>query len=520
MRTLRKRLLSLVLIVSVFLTISAQAFAADSTMTGKAFAPDTALSAQVYVVDATNSATSSSTSANCTSTIGDYLQGVIDIIKQKYNGEVTDQKLIEAAIKGMTEALDPYSTYFTQEEFDAYYNTFQGSVEGIGVQVIQDGDYVQIIKAFPGSSAMQAGILPGDKIFEVDGINVVGKQLEDVVSKVKGQPGTKVKLGILRSGTKKYFEIVRAKISVPSVSSDIRGDIGYIKIDSFTETTATGVNQALSAFDKKKITKVVLDLRDNGGGLVDAAVSVAQNFIPKGVVTTLKFKDPTQQDITYTSSLEKLKYKVAVLVNQNSASASEILTGAIKDTKAGVVIGTKTFGKSKVQTFTPIITDEAFNKYNTDGNLALDPYINGHFTNVGGWIKLTTGMYYTPNGESIDLKGIEPNIKVDNYKVESIDVNSIDQLTAAKPLALNAESIDVLNAEAILKLLNYSVDTPDVKLDTKTQDALKKFQKDAKINVTGKLDITSQQLLNNKLNALKLKIDTQYSRAVQELNKK
>lgn len=495
MRALKKRILSFIVVVALLLTMSAQAFAADTTLSSGEFVTDTA-------------------------TVGDYLQGVIDIIKQKYNGDITDQQLISAAIKGMVESLDPYSTYFTQEEFDAFYNTFQGSVEGIGVQVIQDGDYVLVLKPFPGSTALQAGILPGDKIFEVDGINVVGQKLDDVVSKVKGTVGTKVKLGILRLGSKRYIEVVRAKISVPSVSSYIRGDIGYIRIDSFTETTSMGVNEALSSFDKKKITKVVLDLRNNGGGLVDAAVSVAQNFVPKGVITTLKFKDPSQKDTTYTSSLEKLKYKVAVLVNQNSASASEILTGAIKDTKAGVVIGTKTFGKSKVQTFTPIITDEAFNKYNIDGKLSIDPYVNGHFSNIGGWIKLTTGMYYTPNGQSIDLKGIEPNIKVDNYKIETIDVNSIEQLTASKPLALNAESIDVLNAEAILKLLGYSVDNPDIKLDSKTVEAIKKFQKESKINITGKLDITSQQLLNNKLNTLILKIDTQYSRAVQELNKK
>lgn len=495
MRALKKRILSFIVVVALLLTMSAQAFAADTTLSSGEFVTDTA-------------------------TVGDYLQGVVDIIKQKYNGDITDQQLISAAIKGMVESLDPYSTYFTQEEFDAFYNTFQGSVEGIGVQVIQDGDYVLVLKPFPGSTALQAGILPGDKIFEVDGINVVGQKLDDVVSKVKGTVGTKVKLGILRLGSKRYIEVVRAKISVPSVSSYIRGDIGYIRIDSFTETTSMGVNEALSSFDKKKITKVVLDLRNNGGGLVDAAVSVAQNFVPKGVITTLKFKDPSQKDTTYTSSLEKLKYKVAVLVNQNSASASEILTGAIKDTKAGVVIGTKTFGKSKVQTFTPIITDEAFNKYNIDGKLSIDPYVNGHFSNIGGWIKLTTGMYYTPNGQSIDLKGIEPNIKVDNYKIETIDVNSIEQLTASKPLALNAESIDVLNAEAILKLLGYSVDNPDIKLDSKTVEAIKKFQKESKINITGKLDITSQQLLNSKLNTLILKIDTQYSRAVQELNKK
>ena len=495
MRALKKRILSFIVIVALLLTMSAQAFAADTTMSSGEFATDTA-------------------------TVGDYLQGIIDIIKQKYNGDITDQELISAAIKGMVESLDPYSTYFTQEEFDAFYNTFQGSVEGIGVQVVQDGDYILVVKPFPDSTALKAGILPGDKIFEVDGINVVGQKIDDVVSKIKGTAGTKVKLGILRFGTKRYIEVVRAQISVPSVSSYIRGDIGYIRIDSFTETTSMGVNQALSSFDKKKITKVVLDLRNNGGGLVDAAVSVAQNFVPKGVVTTLKFKDPSQKDTTYTSSLEKLKYKVAVLVNQNSASASEILTGAIKDTKAGVVIGTKTFGKSKVQTFTPIITDEAFNKYNVDGKLALDPYVNGHFSNIGGWIKLTTGMYYTPNGQSIDLKGIEPNIKVDNYKIETIDVNSIEQLTASKPLSLNAQSMDVLNAEAILKLSGYNVDTPDVKLDSKTAEAIKKFQKESKININGKLDITTQQLLNNKLNALVLKIDTQYARAVQELNKK
>lgn len=458
---------------------------------------------------------------------GDYLKSVMDLINQKYNGNVTEEDLIQGAVKGMLGTLDDYSAYYTNDEYKAFSSSIQGAVEGVGIQVQFSDNYVTVLKAFSGSPAQKAGILSGDKIAEVDGESVVGKQLEDVIAKVKGTPGTKVKLGILRQGAKDIItlEMERAEVTIPSVSYEVRGDIGYILIEQFTATAYSGVKEALNFFDDKNITKVVVDLRNNPGGLVDQAVKIANCFVTKGLITRLDYKDESVKDEAYYSSLEKSKYKLAVLVNENSASASEILTGAIKDTKSGVVIGTKTFGKAKVQEFIPILTKDAYSWYNIektdrkdDAGVTVNAMdVNAFQSEVLGWAKMTVGLYYTPSGECIDLKGIEPNIKVEETSEAGIAVNLLEQLTVSVKPSLNTQYMDVYTAECILKLLKYDVDTPDLTLDKKTFAAIKKFQKDSKVGSYGDLDFTTQRLLNNKLAELKQTDDAVYAKAIEEL---
>jgi len=278
--------------------------------------------------------------APVTNNNGNYLDSVMDMIKQKYNGSITEDDLVKAAVKGMLGSLDQYSTLYNKDEYNSVTSALGGAVEGVGIQVQMIDNYVTVMKPFTGSPAQKAGILSGDKIAEVNGESVAGKPLDDVVGKIKGPAGSKVKLGISRQNQKKIItlEMERAQVDVPCVKYEVRGNIGYIMIELFNANANSGVSEALTLFDNKKITKVVLDLRNNPGGLVDQAVEVARRFVPKGLITTLDYKDPALQDEPYYSSLAETKYKLAVLVNENSASASEILTGAIKDTKAGVVI--------------------------------------------------------------------------------------------------------------------------------------------------------------------------------------
>ncbi len=450
----------------------------------------------------------------------EYLQEVIDLIKQKYNGNIDEDQLIKSAVDGMFDMLDQYSTFYDLKEFDAVYGSLEGAVEGVGIQVQQDEDYISVIKVYTGSPAQKAGILSGDKIAEVNGESVKGMLLEDVVAKVKGTAGTKVKIGVLRQGQQAVlsFSMKRAQVNIPSVSYEVRGDIGYILIDSFVANTYSEVSEALEYFDNKNMTKVVLDLRNSPGGLVDQAVNVAKYFVPKGLITTLDYKDDSEQDVKYYSELKKIKYKLAVLVNENTASASEILTGAIKDTKAGIVLGSKTYGKAKVQTFTPILSPEGYerlNKNSTDKTVnALE--VDSYESDLLGWAKMTIGLYYTPNGESIDLKGIEPDIYVEDKNLE-LPVNLLEKLSITVKPKLGTQYLDVFNAECILKLLGYDVDTPDLTFDNKTFNALKKFQKDSNLYSYGTLDFSTQKVLNNKLSELKQTNDAVYAKAVKEL---
>ncbi len=455
----------------------------------------------------------------------DYLKSVMKLIKQKYNGNITDEDLNTSIVRGMFGSMDQYTMFFNQEEYNSFYGSLEGSVVGIGISAQLIDDYVNIMKVYNDSPAKKAGILPGDKIAQVNGESVAGKQIEDVTSKIKGPAGTTVKLGILRQGVKNIItlEIERALVPVPSVIYEVRGDIGYILVLSFSENTYNEMAKALEFLDSKKITKVVLDLRNNTGGYVDQAVEVAKFFVPKGLITKLDYKDASMQDESYYSILEKTKYKLAVLVNEYSASASEILTGAIKDTKSGVVIGTKTFGKAKVQNSYPILTPEAYERLNKDNenkSVSANDFSNVYVKDILGYSKMTIGMYYTPSGECIDLKGIEPNIKFDKNKSEdSLFISLIEPLSMSVKPSLGTKYMDVYYAECILKLLKYNVDTPDYTMDKKTFAAIKKFQKDNKIYSYGVIDFYTQKLLNEKLETLKQTKDAVYAKAVVELKK-
>lgn len=456
----------------------------------------------------------------------EYLESARDFIRQKYNGVIPTDALSKAAtLNEMFDILDDYSVFFSADEFYSFVGSLAGSVEGVGVQVNQEekAKYITIAKVYKNSPAWNAGVLSGDQIAEVDGASVAGQALDAVVAKVKGPAGTKVRLGLLRQGEKDIItlEMARASVNIPSVHYEARGAIGYILIDSFSSNTHSGVAEALKSFDDKKITKVVLDLRNNPGGYVDQAVQLAQLFVPQGLITKLDFKDSSQTDETYYSSLSSLKYKLAVLVNENSASASEIFTGAVKDTKAGIVVGSKTFGKAKVQAFYPILNPGAFESLNKVRNPksvnAYDFTYEPEDSQLAGWAKLTTGLYYTPNGDCIDLKGIEPNVKVEDQKLteDKVPVNLLEPLTVTVKPRLGTKYTDVFYAEHILKLLNYNVDKPDVTLDSKTVAAIKKFQKDNKVYSYGVLDFCTQKLLNSRLASLKQVKDPVYAKAVQ-----
>ncbi len=459
----------------------------------------------------------------------EYLDSIMNTIKENYNYDVSDRQLIEGALKGMFNTMDSYTQYLTNEEAESFYNSVEGNFEGLGMLLGKSNEYVMVIKVYPSSPAEKVGIFPGDRIVSVNGKRVIGGTPEDTSKLVRGQRGKKVELEILRGLGSKTIKISSnvANVEISPVEYEVRQGVGYIRLDSFSEKADEYVVKALKDMDCKNLNKVVFDLRDNPGGYAEIAVEIAKNFVPKGLITKLDFKSDRISDTEYRSSLEKMKYKLAVLVNGNSASASEIFAGAVQDTGAGTLIGTKTYGKARVQNVIPILTPEAFAKYkNILGTKSVDALqlrehgITPEEDEIMGYSKITTGIYTTPKGRMIDKEGLTPDIVIpDPTSVNGINVNGIERLRVKEKPGLNDTSYDIFSAELILKLLGYSVDDADSKLDKKTFEAIKKYQKAKGGKPYGKLDFTTQKWLNDDLDKLLVKYDKQYAKALEVLKK-
>lgn len=458
----------------------------------------------------------------------DYLESVINMAKEKYGGEVTEKQLIEGALKGMFETMDPYTNYFNNEEADSFLGSIEGSYEGIGVSFSKEGEDLVVNEVFKASPAEDSGILQGDIIVEVDGVIVTGKTTEAVAALIKGEEGTTVSIGVIHAGMEEIrkYDVMRRKISISPVSTRIDGDVGYIKLDSFSSNSSRFMDEALNEMDKKNISKIILDLRDNPGGEVSQAVGISREFVPEGLITKLDFKAEDQTDYEYYSELEKIKYKLVVLVNKMSASASEILAGAVQDTGSGTLVGTKTFGKGKVQNIYPILSPEAYEKFKEElGEKVVNAYdLSGKFDiepenyEVIGWTKITTGAYYTPKGRMIDGIGLDPDVYVENETtLNNVDVRSINKLKKTGKPALGTEGVDVYNAKKILMLMGYDIDTVDMIMDEKTYKAVMKFQESIGFFPYGVLDFSTQQALNDRLDELVKKLDKQYTKAIELL---
>lgn len=452
-----------------------------------------------------------------------YLKGILELIRDQYKGDISDDELVYSAAKGMLESLDPYTVFYNNEETEDFVDTISGTFGGIGISMQISGDYIVIMQVFSDSPAEKAGLLQGDKIVEADGVSLVKEATDKASSLIKGEVGTKVKLGILRDGrtVPQYFEVKREIINVNPVSYEIRGSIGYIRLDMFSSNSDEYVTDALGYMDRNNIKKIILDLRDNPGGEVSQAVEIARKFVPKGLITKLDYQSSRYRDISYYSDLDNPKYELAVLVNSSSASASEIVAGAIQDSGAGKLVGTKTFGKAKFQSLIPLLTLEAFEKYKAQGIFAVNGYdLQAHGIyptgdEIAGYTKMSLGVYYTPNGRMIDGTGLEPDFTIDDPQpVSDIYINSIGRLTGEAWIRLDGQGIDVFNSEMILKIMGYKVQTPDNTLDIDTAVALREYQKDSGLPVTAILDKQTKTALNADLVKAILKYDMQYSTAV------
>ncbi len=320
---------------------------------------------------------------------------VFEKIRADYVEKPNDQKLIEAAINGMLSSLDPHSSYMDAKSFRDMQVQTRGEFGGLGIEVTQDKGLIKVVTPIDDTPAARAGILSGDIISAIDGEAVSGMTLNQAVDKMRGAPNTTITLKILRGPKKeaKDIKITRAIIQIKSVRSHVDdGDIGYIRITQFTEQTAEGVRAAILKFQSKipssKFKGYILDLRNNPGGLLDQSIAVVNDFVDRGEIVSTRGRnaDETMRYNARPGDLSKGKPMI-VLINGGSASASEIVAGALQDHKRAIILGTRSFGKGSVQTIIPL----------GQGN---------------GALRLTTARYYTPSGRSIQAKGIEPDVVV------------------------------------------------------------------------------------------------------------
>jgi len=319
-------------------------------------------------------------------------------IHSSYVGEYTEKKLFQGAMHGLVESLDdPYSEYLDEEGFAHLNEMTDGTFGGIGVVLGQRNKEFVVVSPMEGSPGAKAGIEAGDKILKVNDVDTKGRTLEDVVRTIRGKKGTSVKLLLEhKNGQQFTADIVRDDIKVKSVAGKMLPDsrIGYIRIAMFNENTGEEFKKAYEKLEQEGMQATLLDLRHNPGGLLNECVKVANFIVPKGPVVSIT--DKKGETKVYESKLEKVKYPLAVLIDNGSASASEIVSGAVQDTKAGKLFGVKTYGKGCVQSVFPVTLETG--------------------------LKLTTAMYYTPSGRSIHKVGVTPDVEIELPEKATVDV--------------------------------------------------------------------------------------------------
>ena len=326
---------------------------------------------------------------------------VFERIRSQYVDQPTDEQMIEAAITGMLQSLDPHSSYMNAKTYKEMQVNTRGQFGGLGIQVTMENGVVKVISPIDDTPAFRAGIKSGDLITHLDGESIQGLTLSQAVEKMCGKVGSDIKLTVFREGKDPFdVTVTRAIIKITSVRHRMEGeDVGYVRITSFSEQTQQGLEKAINKIKKEagdKLKGFVLDLRNNPGGLLDQAVAVSDSFLDKGEIVSTRSRDPedTQRFNATKGDLTEGK-PIVVLINGGSASASEIVAGALQDHRRAVLLGTRSFGKGSVQTIVPL---------------------QGHRA-----MRLTTARYYTPSGDSIQAKGIHPDIEVKPSRIEEID---------------------------------------------------------------------------------------------------
>ena len=325
---------------------------------------------------------------------------VFQRVRSDYVEQVSDQELIEAAINGMLTSLDPHSAYLPDDNFKKMQVQTKGKFGGLGIEVTMENGFVKVVSPIDDTPADKAGLQPEDLIISVDGFSIVGLTLNEAVDKLRGPIGSNVKITVQRPQDEPFeVDIIRDEIKIRSVRSRLYDSVGYVRITTFSEQTSPGLQKALDDLQAESgdgLTGLVLDLRNNPGGLLSEAIRVSDAFLQEGEIVSTRGRGESDIQHAYARPGDISDgLPIVVLINSGSASASEIVAGALKDHRRAIVMGTRSFGKGSVQTITPM---------------------PGH-----GAMRLTTARYFTPSGVSIQAKGITPDIEVALARIEKLE---------------------------------------------------------------------------------------------------
>ncbi len=416
------------------------------------------------------------------------MEEVINLLEAEHLEEIDRNKLLHGAFEGIIKTLDdPEANYLASEEYENLMVQTRGTYGGVGIEVFIDGDYVTIISPISGTPGEAVGLVSGDRIISVDGINLVGEDLSKAVELMRGEPGTDLELEIERLGVDKtlMFEITREKIELDTVEYEMLSDrLGYIKISNFAETTAQEFETALDLLKQENMEALIIDLRNNPGGLLKAAVKIADLLIPEGPITHIEDRERIVE--THYSNQEGLDIAMAALVNGASSSASEILAGALQDTGSATIIGTQTFGKASVQTIQPL--------------------------SDGGALRFTVAHYQTPDGRVIHEEGLEPDFKVEPPEIVKL---------ASEPISIDLrrgdEKEEVETLQKLLIEFGYFEEEVNGTFDQATEEALEQFQADHDLYVTGEMSEMVVRKFHEKIEALRKEDDRKMEKAIELL---
>ena len=337
----------------------------------------------------------------------DLFSDVLNTIKKEYVDEVKQDEVIDSAINGMLQSLDPYSSYMSPEAFENMNRDTKGEFGGLGIEITMEAGLVKIITPIEGTPADKAGVLAGDYIVKINGKQVKGMTLLDAVKLMRGKVGTSINITVRRPEIEDEikFKITRAIIKIREVSAEVKSNIGYIRLRAFNEQSHNQLIKQLNKITNNKLDGYILDLRNNPGGLLSQAIKITETFLDGGEIVSTKGRGKNDIKIFNAKKGDKINKKpLIILINQGSASASEIVSGALKDHKRAILVGEKSFGKGSVQSIIRL-------------------------KNRGG-LRLTTAKYYLPSGVSIHEKGVEPDITVkrnkDNFKINTKTDNQLN----------------------------------------------------------------------------------------------
>ncbi|MGM0380012.1 MAG: S41 family peptidase [Bacillota bacterium] len=411
--------------------------------------------------------------------------------------EVTKEKLIEGAYKGVFEKLDKHSAYMNKEEFKEFNESTEGSFGGIGITVSKGERYIEIISPIEDTPGDRANLKSGDLITEVNGESMLDKELHEAVKLMRGEPGTNLTLTIQRNGNEFEVEITREIIEVETVKYEVKkDDIGYLRITRFNSGVYNEVKDALLDLKDKGVNSLIIDLRNNPGGYLTEVIKISDLFIdPDKNILHIDYK--SQEDVTEkTKNKDLFEKDIVVLANEGSASASEILTGAIIQNDEGIAMGTKTYGKGTVQTLKPLLN--------------------------GGAVKITVAEYMTANKSHINNKGIKPTIKVEQTYTEHLD----EDKRHLAPFSLNdityygQESLNVYGLQQRLNILGYELNE-DGSFGPKTLKVLNEFQRDNDLKQTKYINKFILNYISDKIKNLSEEdlVDLQLEKAIEHLNK-